>query len=333
MKRSTLVFLLILALLVVGVIYASTYAQKKFKVEEKQMAKVQEVPVTVVKIERGNVDDVIDLTGFIEPDDQVSLIAKLSVPGKLIKNLVEEGEKVRKNQVLAYVDRDEVGARYAPYPVKSPIEGIVAQIASDKGSLVTAQLPVGVVINIDKVKVQTSIIEQEYGKIRPELVAYVTTEAFPGRIFEGKITKITPTLDQYSHTAGIEITLPNEEHTLRPGMFASIGIVTDTKHGVPVIPKRAVVKRKGKNMVFKVKDGIVNIQTVRLGYYDRKNYEVLEGAEPGDLIVLNEQAVLQDGIKVQISKQVSNAPKQAKVLDTNPQNNLTLQAEPVSPGE
>jgi multidrug efflux pump subunit AcrA (membrane-fusion protein) len=309
MKRSSIVFLVVLFIILVGIAGVAFQMAKAFKAKQEATVEESVIPVVVMEVSKGTIKDIIDLTGWIEPDEKVNVMSK--IPGKLTRNTVREGDEVGQDQTLAYVNRDEIGVTFAEYPVPSPARGIVAKLAFDPGAMVSPQFPLAVVMKIDRVRVKTSVIEQDYGKLRVGLLARVHTEAFPTRVFEGSVYRISPTLDSFSHTATVEILIPNPDHKLRPGMFTTIELVVDTHQGVPVLPKEVVVQRRGLDVVFTLGSDRVHMQPVKLGYYDLKRYEILDGVKTGDLVVTEDQAILQDGAKARIARKVE-AGKEAQ---------------------
>ena len=305
MKRATIVFLVLVALLllgIVGVVISSRGGKKEAKSE---LAEI-EVPVVVDEVKLGDIEDVIELYGYIEPSSEVNVISKVS--GKLIRNVVEEGDEVRKDQVIAYVNQDIPGVRFKHYPVESPVRGVVAKLLFDPGAMVSPQFPIATVVDIDKVRVKTSVIEKDYARLQLGQLARVYNDAYPGKWFKGKLIKIAPVLDQLSHTAEVEIEIENPGHLLRPGMFVRIELVVDKHQKVPIVPKTAVLRRLGKNIIYIVEEGIARKREVKLGYYDLYNYEILEGVKPGELFVAQEQAVLQDGVRVRIARNLAQQP-------------------------
>ncbi|OGP55740.1 MAG: hypothetical protein A2V67_13475 [Deltaproteobacteria bacterium RBG_13_61_14] len=300
MKRSSIVFLVVLFIILAGIAAVGIQMALKFRAKQETTVAESVIPVVVMEVKNGSIEDIIDLTGWIEPDERVNVISK--IPGKLTRNVVREGDEVGKDQVIAYVNRDEIGVTFAEYPVESPVRGIVAKLAFDPGAMVAPQFPLAVVMKIDRVRVKTSVIEEDYGKLKPGLPARVLTEAFPDRVFEGSVYRISPTLDSFSHTATVEIMIPNPERKLRPGMFTTIELVADRHQGVPVLPKEVVVQRRGENVVFVLGSDRVHMQPVKLGYYDLKSYEILDGVKLGDLVVAEDQAFLQDGAKARIAR-------------------------------
>ena len=137
------------------------------------------IPVHAVPVQIGTVEDVVFITGAIEAGDRADVIAKIPTPGRLMEVMVKKGDQVSKNQVLARVDRDEVGSFYMPYLVRSPRNGIVATVMDDLGEMVTAAKPVAVIINLDEVKVITSVIQSDLARIAEGNSARVHVDAFP----------------------------------------------------------------------------------------------------------------------------------------------------------
>lgn len=301
MKRSTIGFLvtvgiLVLAILIIGIAGRKKSSQAQTKIEEFV------IPVVVSEVKAGTIEDIISQVGYIEPYDKVNIISK--IPGKLLRNVAKEGDEVGIDQVIAYVSRDEVGVEFAPYPVKSTARGVIAKMNFDPGAMVSPQLPIASVVNIDKVLIHTSVVERDYARVKTGALAKIYNVAFPDKWFEGRVSKIAPTLDQFSHTADIEIQIPNPGHLLKPGMFVQIELITDKKENVPMVPKTAVANRAGKNVVFVANEKILEMREVKLGYYDLKNYEVLEGVKTGELVVVEDLPVLRDGIKIRIAKKI-----------------------------
>ena len=298
MKRTSVVFLVVMAIILIAIAFVGWRMIKKSESQGQAVAEETVIPVKVMEVKKGTVEDIIDLTGWIDPDEKVNVISK--IPGKLTRNTVREGDEVGQDQTLAYVNRDEIGVIFAEYPVPSPARGIVAKLAYDPGAMVSPQFPLAVVMKIDRVRVKTSVVEEDYGKLKPGLPARVHTESFPDREFEGSVYRISPTLDSFSHTATVEVLIPNPDHKLRPGMFVTIELVADTHHDVPILPKTVVVQRRGEPVAFVLGSDRVHMQVLKLGYYDLKQYEILDGVKAGDQVVSEDQAVLQDGAKARV---------------------------------
>ncbi|MFO8056231.1 MAG: efflux RND transporter periplasmic adaptor subunit [bacterium] len=305
MRASTIVIWLVIAVLLALGVYGG-FKVKEFmekKAEEEAEVVERSIPVHVTEVKEGTVEDIVYVTGYVEPAHRADVHAKIPQPGKLIEAKMEKGDKVRKNQVLATVDRDEVGARYRPYSVKAPRSGIVASITDSTGAMISPQMPVAVIVDIDEVKVKTSIIEQDLGRVKVGTPARVRVEAFPERVFEGKVTKIDPVLDSLSHTASVEITVPNPEHELLPQMYARVELIAGVHSNVPVLKREALFPKEGKYWVYVVnpQKKIIEKTGLELGYFDREKYEIVKGVKAGEVVVDRNQVVLKDQTRVTVS--------------------------------
>ena len=252
------------------------------------------VPVTVVTL--SEIKDRVSLFGPLLPKDEVIIFSR--VPGKLIKNVVREGDKVKVDDVIALVNRDEVGVRFKESPVKSTMVGVVARLFLSPGAAVAPSIPIAQVFNSSVIKANAGVIEADLGRIKEGQEAYIYVEAHPGKAFPGRVKLVSPVLDPLTHTANIEIEVPNPRGELRPGMYARIDIITGKKSSAIVLPKEAVLHKSGKDIAFVVEGDRVSLKEVTLGFDDLERVEALSGIKEGDLLVVSEQSLLQDGQRV-----------------------------------
>jgi multidrug efflux pump subunit AcrA (membrane-fusion protein) len=317
MKPSTIFFLIVLAVVALATVIISAMAYREFTKQTTAKTEIEAViPVHVHTVANGEVEDKVFLTGFVEPGDRVDVIAKLPMPGKLIAANVKKGEMVTKNQVLATVDRDEVGADYRPFPIKAPMDGMVVSIQDDPGSLVLNSRPFAAIVNLNEVKVRASIIESDMVRVKPDNPAQVRVDAKPDQTFDGAVSLVESVLDSYAHTAPIEITISNSGGELLPGMFARVAVVVGKHSDVPLIPKDAVFKRENKNYCYLAKadekgQSRIYMTELQLGYFDGQNYEVVSGLAAGDRVVDRELVVLKDRTEVKLSNPEGEAAGEA----------------------
>jgi multidrug efflux pump subunit AcrA (membrane-fusion protein) len=308
MRAGTLLFLLaaiILLLLTVATGYG-VYLNVT-KTPEAEETKISAIPVHVLEVGTGEVEDVVYVTGYVEAADRVDCYAKIPYPGKLISARVKKGDQVSRDQVLLTVDRDEVGAVYLAYAVKAPAAGVIAHIQDEPGSLVSAQQAVATILKLDEVIIQTTLIERDLGRVQEGKEARIKFDAYPDRVFTGTVTRINPVLDEFSHTAPIEITVSNSDRALKPGMFAQIELVMHKKSDAVVVPREVVLRREGETQVYLVAGDTaappalrIFLTTIELGYYDMDQYEITAGVEVGDLVADQDLVVLKDRTKVSV---------------------------------
>lgn len=254
------------------------------------------LPVEVIAAKRGTIQDRISLIGTLMPWEQVQVYSK--VPGKLQRNLVREGDHVGKGKALALIDRDEVGVRFKPAPVESPMDGVVGKLFLDPGAAAAPGVPVAAVVNVRKMKASAGIIEADIARVREGQKALVRVEAYPGEEFEGAVRTVSPLVDPVSRTTRVEVELANPDGKLRPGMYARVDIVVGEKDKAVVIPKTAVLHKKGKSWVFVANDGTADMREVVMGYDDLDRVEIVDGVREGERVVVSSLSVLQKGTRV-----------------------------------
>jgi RND family efflux transporter MFP subunit len=116
------------------------------------------------------------------------------------------------------------------------------------------------------------------------------------------VTLVYPTINASTHTFPVELSLPNSDEAVRPGMFARATLNFGTEQHV-VVPDQAIVKQPGSGERFVYiynADGTVNYVKVELGQRLGDSYELLSGVADGARIVVAGQGKLLDGAEVEV---------------------------------
>ena len=184
----------------------------------------------------------------------------------------------------------------------SPVAGIVSARNYDNGDMAGSS-PILVVEQIRPVKIMINVSESLFPKVRRGMKIYVTFDAYGDEQFTGKVTRIYPTVDNSTRTFQVEVSLPNSDERIRPGMFARVTLPYDVAKHV-VIPDRAILKLMGSGdryvYIYNQTDGTVRYSKVELGRRMDAEYEVLSGVENGDKVVVIGQNALSNGAKVEL---------------------------------
>ena len=186
----------------------------------------------------------------------------------------------------------------------SPIDGVVTARNYDVGDMYAMSAPIYTVEQIKPVKLLVAVSESDYTKVKKGDSVEVVADALPELKFYGKIEKIYPTIDSATRTFNVEVVVPNNYSSLRPGMFSRVTVDFGSNYNV-VIPDVAVVKQQGSGERFVYvlnADNTVTYQKVVLGRRMGTEYEVLEGLEDGAKIVVGGQIRLKDGVKVTVNE-------------------------------
>lgn len=193
--------------------------------------------------------------------------------------------------------------------LNSPINGVVTARNFDNGDIFsmsptsTGAAAIVTVMQIDSVKLRVNVSENYFSNIKTGMPITLRTDSYPNEVFNGKVSLIYPLVDAASHTFTVEVTIPNKNLKLRPGMYTNVNINLGEKSAITVSDK-AVQKQQGSNerYVFVVENGVAKRRTVVAAEINSLDREILSGVKPGDMIVVDGASRLLDGDKVKIVK-------------------------------
>ena len=225
-----------------------------------------------------------------------------------LKSLYEEGGLSQSDydaiQLQYNVLKTQVDNLLENTTLRSPINGVVSARNYDVGDMYAMSMPIFTVEQIVPVKLLIGVSETDYSKVKKGDSVTVTADAIPDKTFYGKVNRIYPTVDPATRTFTVEVKIDNAYKTLRPGMFARATVNFGSNNNV-VIPDVAVVKQQGSGERFVYvlnEDNTVTYKKVVLGRRMGAEYEVLEGLQDGDKIVIGGQIRLKDGVKVIVNE-------------------------------
>lgn len=186
----------------------------------------------------------------------------------------------------------------------SPVSGVVTARNFDVGDMASGY-PVLVVEQIRPVKIMINVSESLFSKIKRGMKVYVTLDAYGDEKFEGRIARIYPTINNATRTFQVEVSIPNHDERVRPGMFARVTLPYATVDRV-IISDRAVNKLMGSGdryvFIYNPADSTVRYSKVELGQHMDYEYEVLSGVEDGEQVVVLGQLGITSGEKVELNK-------------------------------
>jgi len=266
------------------------------QVKGKAAVAKEAIPVRVIKVGLQSIKNTLDYVDDIKAQDEAIIYPKVN--GKIIEKIKEEGDEVNKGDVIAYIDRDEVGFKFENAPVESPLSGVIGRAYVDKGTSVTPQTPIALVVDMDKVKIKLDITEEYLSRIALGQEAEVSLQAYPDEKFKGAVSRISPVLDLETRTAPIEIIIPNSDHRIKSGMFAQVQLTLEEHKDVAVIAKEAIMGRGPDVYVYVVEANTAHQKNIKLGIHQGAFYEVKEGLKAGDLVVVMGQQKLYEGAAV-----------------------------------
>lgn len=177
--------------------------------------------------------------------------------------------------------------------IVSPISGTVVKRNVDPGEMV-ASTPVVTVMDMSTVIASAKITEKNINKLKEGQDVTVRIPSLGNFQSTYKITRIVPAADN-SNTYTLEVTIPNPQNTIKPGMSAIIQAATNEVKDVLLLPRDAVVRRSGSDVVFVVENDKVKEVPVTTGESTDDLIVIKDGLEEGDKVVTAGQHLLDDG--------------------------------------
>ncbi|MDR0365189.1 MAG: efflux RND transporter periplasmic adaptor subunit [Bacteroidales bacterium] len=195
--------------------------------------------------------------------------------------------------------------------ILSPITGVITGKYFEDGELYSGapntqvgKAAIVTVQQINPIKAEINIAESYYPIINKDTKVSMRCELFPDEVFEGDIYRIHPTIDAISRTFTVEISIPNQNEKLRPGMYGVLNIDVEDATAM-MVPAIAVLKQQGTNerLVYKVENGIAKRVTVTTGVrYDDLIEIDSDKLKLNDQIIVVGQSKVVDGSKVEVVK-------------------------------
>jgi RND family efflux transporter MFP subunit len=190
---------------------------------------------------------------------------------------------------------DELRITQANTTITSPVDGYVGRRYVDPGAFVSTNAPVVQVVDISLVRLVVNLVERDLRRVDIGARGTVDVDAFPGEQFEGRIARIAPVLDPATRTAEMEIEIPNPTKRLKPGMYARVSLITNTKTDALVVPKSAIVDVSGRRGVYTVTNRQAVFRPVTVGIEDAERIEITDGITEGEEVVSIGASSIRDG--------------------------------------
>lgn len=187
--------------------------------------------------------------------------------------------------------------------VLAPVTGMVERRTVENGERVSRGAALFTVVRSDMLELAAAVPARRASALQRGLEVRFTAD---GRAIEGRVARISPTIDLQSQSITVFVQVPNRDNSLKGNTFATGQIIERSLSGQLVIPAGAVRQTAatagGQTFVWKVEGGSLTRSDVKLGIVDeaRGVVQVTEGLKPGDEIVVGNVGLLGAGMQVQI---------------------------------
>jgi len=201
----------------------------------------------------------------------------------------------------------------------APFDGQLGIRQVNVGQMINAGQQVVPLTSLDPVFADFALPQQYLGQLTPGLEVHVTTDAIPGRVFNGKLTAINSMVDSSTRNITLQATLDNSDHALRPGMFAKAEVMLPEKHKTLVVPGSAISYAPFGDSVFVIENKkdektgkesqVIRQQFVRVGEARGDLVAITQGLKAGETIVSTGVFKLRNGMTVTINNDLAPNPQ------------------------
>lgn len=277
--------------------------------------------LTDLAFEEGDVVEAGAVLGRIRSDMQSSGLDRASTSLAKAKADLETVEALFAQKVASKQELDAARLAYKTAQIDvtdrkrdvrntkivAPTGGTITVRSASEGGFVTSGAPIATIVDFGTLVARVYIPERELDRIAVGRPAEIVGKAALGRRGTGKVGRIAPVVDATTGTVKVTVSLPRELAGLKgfvPGMYAEVTLTTESRTGVTLVPKQALVRDDDEVFVFVIDgagaDGPRARRTrVELGLVDDVHAEITSGVEVGAEIVESGHAGLKDGALVE----------------------------------
>jgi membrane fusion protein (multidrug efflux system) len=193
--------------------------------------------------------------------------------------------------------------------IQAPFAGIAGARSVSPGQVITRSTTLTTLVDLDIVKVEVNVPERYLQQVKAGQPLEFGVAAYPGRKFKGDVYFIAAKLDEGTRTALVKARIPNEDGTLRAGMFASLELNLQLRESAIVVPEPAVLSDGDRFNLFVVGTNLTaELRTVTVGLRLAGKAEILTGIRPDERVVVEGNQKLRPGAPVRLAPKEASEP-------------------------
>ncbi|MBI5920671.1 MAG: efflux RND transporter periplasmic adaptor subunit [Betaproteobacteria bacterium] len=170
---------------------------------------------------------------------------------------------------------------------RSPVNGIVTEKKAVQGMRFMPGEMLYQIADLSAVWIIADVFEQDIGQVKLGAKTQIKINAYPGKVFEGAITYVYPTLKAETRTVPVRVELANPGQLLKPGMFAQMELAVGEKAKVVTVSVSAVIDSGARQIVLvQLKEGRYEPREVKLGARSDNYIEITDGVKDGEAVVV-----------------------------------------------
>lgn len=188
-------------------------------------------------------------------------------------------------------------ARLSDTYIRAPFPGHVGLRRVSLGTLISPGTVITTLDDVSSMKVDFAVPDLYVGELRAGQLVTAHSNAYPGRMFEGKVVSIDSRIDPATRAVIVRAVVPNHDAALKPGMFLTVDLSKERRDAL-LVPEEALVPEQARQFVYVVDGAVVAKREVRLGRREPGSVEITEGIVAGDRVVIEGAIKLRDGAPI-----------------------------------
>ena len=209
---------------------------------------------------------------------------------------------IAQNTGLIEAELEHAGARWEleQTSIHAPFSGVIAKRLVEEGQQVSPGETCFELIDLSRIRVRAAVLESDLGAVGIGHAMRISVTTWPGESFDGRISRVHPSVDEESGTGIVEAVLANPGGRLKPGMFAEVLIEGTSYEDRIAVPDEAIVSRDERTLVFRIQGGRAQWSYVTLGQEGDDWREVTTGVSEGDTVAVTGNITLAHDVPVRV---------------------------------
>ena len=302
-------FLCSLFIFLFSLLFSGCNGQKKDDIENQARTPVFAVNTTYAV--QGPIQDYLALSGNTVASSTVDTFSDAA--GKINRIYVSIGSRVQRGDPVVAVDPSRPGMEFVANIVRAPVAGTIIELPAQLGMTINQAVPLARISGGDGLEIRLNVAERFISRIALYQPCEIILDAWPGEVFLGSVSEISPTVNTISRTMEIKVEVENPGTKLKEGMFAKVRIITEQREEIVKIPIEAMISRFGELYVFAVdysdpEAPVARRKKIIPGIIIDGAMEIREGLSPNEEVIIRGMSLLDDGSRINIIEHVRSLP-------------------------
>ncbi len=256
--------------------------------------------IASIEFEEGQAVHQNDVLFRLRDDEQRARLHVSEAGLRLAQDVFERTQRLTRQDVSSLARRAEAAAKLdeararieltqlelVRTHVAAPFDGVAGLRHVSLGDRVTPDDGLVELLAIDRLQLVFTVQEVGIGLARTGVLVAARVAAWPGERFPGEVFFVAPSLDPAARRLVLKAWIANDDHRLKPGMFANVDVEIARKEGAILVPEAAVVYDRNGIYVWRVnEEGRAEKVPVEIGLRQSARVEVVRGLSSGDAVV------------------------------------------------